>query len=360
MRTEKFCSNLCNNDKRGGVSDQGGDATGGPGQAGGRLDLDRVAGPQRQPGRQQAHQAADLEAGARDGLPLPPLHARRPDRRRGDDRHRGTPRPQGRASGMSDPFFLELLAGVGEAARERGCDVILSHIAPTNFEDLSAAMTTSRADGRDLPGPELAARRLQPPGRDREPLRGLGRATAGPELLLGRLGQRDGRPPRHAPPGSAWAASASSSSATPRRPRPCSAIAAISTPSSTPAGRRSRPDRPGPFRGRVRRSRRRQPDPPRREVRRRGRGLRPDRLGAIRALLHAGLSVPGDVSVIGFDNVPFSRYAAPPCHHRPGHRQGRAADGVQAAGRQRRTGQPVGTRADRPDHPRESAGAAGG
>jgi DNA-binding LacI/PurR family transcriptional regulator len=34
-------------------------------------------------------------------------------------------------------------------------------------------------------------------------------------------------------------------------------------------------------------------------------------LGAIRALKHAGLSVPGDVSVMGFDNVPFSRYASP-------------------------------------------------
>ena len=34
-------------------------------------------------------------------------------------------------------------------------------------------------------------------------------------------------------------------------------------------------------------------------------------LGAVRALEHAGLTVPGDVSVIGFDNVPFSRYSRP-------------------------------------------------
>jgi DNA-binding LacI/PurR family transcriptional regulator len=33
--------------------------------------------------------------------------------------------------------------------------------------------------------------------------------------------------------------------------------------------------------------------------------------GAIRALQHAGLSVPGDVSVVGYDNVPFSRYSSP-------------------------------------------------
>jgi DNA-binding LacI/PurR family transcriptional regulator len=34
-------------------------------------------------------------------------------------------------------------------------------------------------------------------------------------------------------------------------------------------------------------------------------------LGAIRALQHAGRHVPRDVSVIGFDNVRFARYASP-------------------------------------------------
>ena len=34
-------------------------------------------------------------------------------------------------------------------------------------------------------------------------------------------------------------------------------------------------------------------------------------LGAVRALLHAGVDVPGQVLVIGFDNVPFSRYSRP-------------------------------------------------
>ena len=57
------------------------------------------------------------------------------------------PRPQGREGQLSDPFFLELFAGVGDAARERGCDILLSHFVPTSYDDLSAAMTTSRADG---------------------------------------------------------------------------------------------------------------------------------------------------------------------------------------------------------------------
>jgi DNA-binding LacI/PurR family transcriptional regulator len=57
------------------------------------------------------------------------------------------PRPQSREGQLGDPFFLELFAGVGDAARDRGCDVLVSHFAPTSYDDLSAAMTTSRADG---------------------------------------------------------------------------------------------------------------------------------------------------------------------------------------------------------------------
>jgi DNA-binding LacI/PurR family transcriptional regulator len=57
------------------------------------------------------------------------------------------PRPQGREMKLSDPFFLELFAGVAEAARERGCDVLVSHVAPNSYDDLTVLMKTSRADG---------------------------------------------------------------------------------------------------------------------------------------------------------------------------------------------------------------------
>ncbi|HEV2596364.1 MAG TPA: LacI family DNA-binding transcriptional regulator [Sphingomicrobium sp.] len=56
-------------------------------------------------------------------------------------------RPQGRAYRLSDPFILELVAGIGEAARDRGCDVLVSHVAPSTYDDLSTLMSTSRADG---------------------------------------------------------------------------------------------------------------------------------------------------------------------------------------------------------------------
>lgn len=57
------------------------------------------------------------------------------------------PRPQGRAARLSDPFFFELLSGVSDAARDRGCDIHVSHVSPANFDDLHLAMTTHRADG---------------------------------------------------------------------------------------------------------------------------------------------------------------------------------------------------------------------
>lgn len=57
------------------------------------------------------------------------------------------PAPQARETRVSDPFFLELLAGITEAARDRNVDLVISHIFPRSAEDLEFAMTTSRAAG---------------------------------------------------------------------------------------------------------------------------------------------------------------------------------------------------------------------
>jgi len=57
------------------------------------------------------------------------------------------PRTHGRPLPLSHPFFLELFASIGEAARDRGCDFTVSHIAPASYDDLYVAVTTSRADG---------------------------------------------------------------------------------------------------------------------------------------------------------------------------------------------------------------------
>jgi DNA-binding LacI/PurR family transcriptional regulator len=58
-----------------------------------------------------------------------------------------TPYFHGRPLPLSHPFFLELLASIGEAARARDCDFTVSHVAPATYEDLVLATTTSRADG---------------------------------------------------------------------------------------------------------------------------------------------------------------------------------------------------------------------
>ena len=57
------------------------------------------------------------------------------------------PRTAGRERTLMDPFVMELVGGVGEAARARGCDFIVSHVAPSGYADLAALMTTNRANG---------------------------------------------------------------------------------------------------------------------------------------------------------------------------------------------------------------------
>jgi DNA-binding LacI/PurR family transcriptional regulator len=221
------------------------------------------------------------------------------------------PRPQGREGRLSDPFFLELLAGVGEAARERGCDLLMSHISPANYDELSAALNTSRADGVIFLGQSSlhsAFNRLvdadhrfvvwgaELPDQDycsigSDNISGGRRAT----LHLARLARKrivflgDLDPPeamqRHRGYLDALGQSGLDVDAdliVPAHFEVESAEAAVD------ALIRRGLD----FDGVVAAS---------------------DQiaLGAVRALLHAGVEVPGQVSVIGFDNVPFSRYSRP-------------------------------------------------
>ncbi len=222
-----------------------------------------------------------------------------------------TPRPQGREGRLSDPFFLELLAGVGEAARERGCDLVMSHVSPANIEDLNAAMTTSRADGVIFLGQSTLHsafnRMAETDGRfvvwgaelpdqnycsiGSDNIHGGRRATA----HLARLGRKrivylgDLDPPevmqRHR--GYLDAVEAAGLGVDPDL-----IVPAHFEVESAEASVDSMLRRGLDFDGIVAAS---------------------DliALGAVRALLHAGKRVPEDVSVIGFDNVPFSRYSRP-------------------------------------------------
>jgi len=221
------------------------------------------------------------------------------------------PRPQARDARMSDPFLFELITGVGEAARERGCDILVSHISPSSFEDLSVAMSTSRADGVVFLGQSylhVAFNRLAETearfvvwgaqfaeqayccvGSDN--LLGGRRAA----MHLARLGRKrivflgDTEAPeafqRHR--GYTEALETAGLPVDPAR-----TVAAFFEVESAEAATEGLLARGTPFDSIVAAS---------------------DliALGAIRALQRAGLRVPEDVSVVGYDNVPFGRYSNP-------------------------------------------------
>lgn len=57
------------------------------------------------------------------------------------------PPPHGREGRFSDPFYQEMTAAVGEAARDMGCELLLSHLTPRTQNDLVSLMNNIRADG---------------------------------------------------------------------------------------------------------------------------------------------------------------------------------------------------------------------
>lgn len=57
------------------------------------------------------------------------------------------PPPQGRDSRISDPFLLDLIGGIADALREAGADLLISHTAPTDFDEIMGTIGAGRADG---------------------------------------------------------------------------------------------------------------------------------------------------------------------------------------------------------------------
>jgi DNA-binding LacI/PurR family transcriptional regulator len=221
------------------------------------------------------------------------------------------PPPQGREAQIDDPFLLELFAGISDAARARGCDLIVSHIAPANFDDLSAAMTTSRADGviflgqsslhqafNRLAGTDsrFAVWGAQLPDQDycsvgSDNHAGGRRAT----LHLARLGCRrivylgGTGAPEVVQRVRGYSEALDQAGLAPDAEL---MVPAHFTVESAEAAVHALLARGTAFDGIVAAS---------------------DliALGAIRGLLHEGRSVPGDVAVVGYDDVPFARYSRP-------------------------------------------------
>lgn len=221
------------------------------------------------------------------------------------------PRLQGRDFMLSDPFFLDLISGLAEAARDRDCDLLLSHVAPASFEDLSMLMSTSRAEGVIFLGQstlhsafnKLAEQEnrfvvwgAQLPDQNycsigSDNFAGARRATS----HLIRLGRRrivflgdveDPEPAqRHLGHLDALAQAGIEND-------PALSVPAHFEVESAEAAVDSLIQHGASFDGIVAAS---------------------DliALGAVRALRRAGVTVPREVSVIGFDNVRFARYATP-------------------------------------------------
>jgi DNA-binding LacI/PurR family transcriptional regulator len=221
------------------------------------------------------------------------------------------PRPQGREGLLNDPFFLELFAGVGDAARERGGDVLLSHFVPTSYDDLSAAMTTSRADGviffgqsslhealnrlaeTDgrfvVWGAELPDQRYGSIGSDNH---AGGRRAA---LHLARLGRKriaflgDTEAPEAALRVRGYLEGLEQAGLPAERELMVPAHFTLESAESAVDALLGRKVR---FDGIVAAS----------DV---------IALGALRSLRRAGLETPRDVSVVGYDDIPFARYSRP-------------------------------------------------
>lgn len=70
------------------------------------------------------------------------------------------PPPQGREGWLLDPFFQELIGAVGEAARERKCDLLISHASPQNYDDLSRMLELNQSEGVIILGQSFLHERL--------------------------------------------------------------------------------------------------------------------------------------------------------------------------------------------------------
>lgn len=57
------------------------------------------------------------------------------------------PSPQGRDRRISDPFLLELIGGLADAGQEKGCDIMLSHVMPSDSSTISKLELPSHSEG---------------------------------------------------------------------------------------------------------------------------------------------------------------------------------------------------------------------
>lgn len=57
------------------------------------------------------------------------------------------PPPQGRDRHISDPFLLDLLGGLADPLIEQDCDLLISHVMPSDLEGMLSLVAAGRSDG---------------------------------------------------------------------------------------------------------------------------------------------------------------------------------------------------------------------
>jgi DNA-binding LacI/PurR family transcriptional regulator len=206
---------------------------------------------------------------------------------------------------------MELVAGIGDAARDRGCDFLVSHVAPTSFEDISALMVTNRADGIMFLGQSTLHREFNQLARTENRFVDWGAqlpdqayCSVGSDNILGgrraaahlaRLGRKrivflgDTEAPEAL---QRFQGYLQARDAAGLEPDPALIVPAHFDVEEAEASLDALLARRVKFDGIVAAS---------------------DMiaLGAMRSLMRAGLKVPDDVSVVGYDDVQFARYSNP-------------------------------------------------
>ena len=221
------------------------------------------------------------------------------------------PPPQGRDSRLSDPFLLDLIGGVGDALKEQNCDLLISHLVLTDYQSAANLVASGRTDGLIILGQSTLHNQLNEMTKLKVPFivwgaqlpeqlycsvgsdnQAGGRRATNHLIRMGRrhiafVGDTDAPEAGLRLEGYKQALEQNSIPFDPRLVRP-----AHFYPESGMEAIDILLERDIPFDGIVAAS---------------------DMIatGAIRALTSNGLKVPGDVSVIGYDDVHLAAYSNP-------------------------------------------------